>query len=117
MFGFNKNKGNLLTMYPVKSVNVSDEMIDGQLRLTVYHAGFFRRIFEKWFPNYGKSFINLDKYGQFVWQHCDGNFTIKDILIDMQKQFDDNSEFALERLIVFIRILASNKLIKLIRSK
>jgi hypothetical protein len=35
----------------------------------------------------------------------------------MQKHFNDDSEFALERLIVFIRILASNKLIKLIGLK
>lgn len=117
MFGFGRPKGNLLTMYPVKGANISDEMIDGQLRLTIYHAGIFRRIFEKWFPNYGKSFIDLDKYGQFVWEHCDGNFTINDILIGMQKQFDGDSEFTLERLIVFIRILVSNKLIKLVSSK
>ncbi|AEE14651.1 hypothetical protein Thena_1022 [Thermodesulfobium narugense DSM 14796] len=117
MFGSKKNKGNLLEMYPVKNSNVSDEMIDGQLKLTVYHAGIFRSTYEKWFPNYGKSFINLDKYGQFVWQHCTGNFTVNDIFIQMQKHFSNEPDLTLERLVVFIRILVNNKLIKLLKEK
>uniref|UniRef100_A0A7C5PGT8 PqqD family protein n=1 Tax=Thermodesulfobium narugense TaxID=184064 RepID=A0A7C5PGT8_9BACT len=117
MLGFKKNNNNLLMMYPVKNSNISEEVINGQLRLIVYHAGFLRKIFERWFPNYGKSFINLDEYGQFVWQHCNGNYNVKDILVNMQNHFKNESELTLERLVVFIRILVNNNLVKLIKTK
>ena len=67
----------------------------------------------KFESNFGKSFCkilkkdntftaNMDKIGSLVWQNCEGNKTVKDILEILEKEFPDQENID-QRLFLFLR--------------
>ena len=71
----------------------------------------------KFKSNFGRSFCklihrddtftaNLDRLGSLVWKHCDGNYSIKQMLEILQKEFlkEENID---QRLFLFIRQMHS----------
>jgi len=55
--------------------------------------------------------LNLDKIGSFVWKHCTGNFTIKEIAGALSEQFGEKVEPAEDRLNYFLQHLRRAKAI------
>ena len=104
---------NLLLMRPENSPNVTAEARDGQLMLVVRRTGLLSRLCTKWFHTPGATTIALDDYGSFVWQYCDGNYTVGEIAGAMREPFGCEAEPVLERLVVFLRMLANNRLVVL----
>lgn len=107
------DKNNLLTMYPVVADQVITEEENGQIRLIVRHTGFFRRLAVKLFRTSDQTTTTLDAHGSFVWRHCDGRFTVGEIVGVMRERFGSDAEPALERLILFLRMLIRLRLIRL----
>ena len=102
---------NLLHMRPICKANVTTSVTNDHLNLVVSHNKWFSKLVSKYLGVPEKSYITLDSQGAYVWQHCIGEFTIAEIMESMHNQFGTEAEPVLERLIVFIQILARNRLI------
>ena len=105
------DSGNLLYMRPIAKPYVKTSVINDQLNLVVNHNQWLNRLATKLFRVPDKTYIALDSQGAYVWQHCTGQFTIIDIMEAMRKQFGTDAEPVLERLVVFMQLLARNQLI------
>ena len=68
---------------------------------------FFKKLSKKPYK------IDLDDYGSFVWNLCDGKHNIKDIALRLRDEFGDKAEPAEERVSKFIKQLSANKFIQL----
>ena len=55
--------------------------------------------------------IKLDEIGSFIWDHCDGRKTVKEIGSELQNKFGDKVEPLYERLGNFFQNLEKNKFI------
>jgi len=60
-------------------------------------------------PNYK---IKLDRFGSFVWTHCDGKNTVEQIGNLLKEKFQDDIEPVYDRLAVFIQSLARYRFIE-----
>lgn len=49
--------------------------------------------------------ITLDRYGSFVWQQCNGSFTVQQIADLFQKNFPEDAAQAAERVAMFLQHL------------
>lgn len=67
-------------------------------------------------PFFGQKYfkIKLDPMGSIVWQHCDGEHTIKDILELLESTFQDEEDLP-KRLTMFIHQLVREKFIQLLQ--
>ncbi len=107
-----KKQNNLLLKRPVGSEHVTVEWGDAP-RLVIVHRHWLSRLCSRFFKTPSQTYLSLDRYGAFVWSHCDGNHTVGDIAERFRVNFAEDSEAVLERLIVFLRILLGKKLIAL----
>ncbi len=55
--------------------------------------------------------ISLDEIGSWVWQHCDGRATVKEIAEGLREHFGEKVEPVIDRLGLFLRKLESDKFI------
>lgn len=85
----------------------------------VYNKQFSR--FERWLYKHfgGCEYIRrpLDKYGSLIWKLCDGNHTIADICIILEREFQEELEPVAPRVQKFLEILLRLNLIKLTTKK
>ena len=61
--------------------------------------------------------LELDKIGSFVWQQCDGNLSVLEIVEKTKNQFGESAEPAEKRVDLFLTKLAQNEMVKLYRKE
>jgi hypothetical protein len=104
---------NLLELTPRR--NLQWEMRENNL-VTLIIPKFKSEFLKKWFvPMLAKPNIKLklDKYGSFVWNHCDGNTSIEKIGGEMAAQFGEPLDSMYERIGKFVAKLSRDKFLEL----
>jgi hypothetical protein len=103
----NQNE-NYLERKPMRPERISwkkDE--NGMVVLEIENNGVFNRIAQKFFKKPRISYIHLDETGSFLWPMLDGETTIIDLGILVEKQFGDAAKPLYERLAKYFQILDS----------
>lgn len=112
------SKENYLDFIPVSNPRVTWDIDNsGIVIVHVLNKGFYHFIAQKLFKRPNISHIHLDKYGSFIWQQMDGEKTIYEISMIVQKRFKREIEPLLERLVKMFQILYENKLIGYVKNK
>lgn len=83
----------------------------GNVEIKVHNKGLFNRIAQLIARKPKYSYIELDKFGSFVWRQMDGERNIYDISKLVKEEFGDKAEPLYERLCQFIKILHKNHFI------
>lgn len=79
---------------------------------TIENPTFIEKIFFKKLINTPHK-IDLDEYGSYVWNKCDGSLNVYEIAEQFKNDFDENIERHTERTVEFIKTLYKNRLIEL----
>ncbi|MGA7160874.1 MAG: PqqD family protein [Bacteroidota bacterium] len=96
---------NLLDLKPARNAR-SETNENGLITLLV--PKFQNQWIVRWLnPLLAKPFfrLNLDKYGSYIWNACDGNTTVRDIGEKMGAYFGEETDSLYERIGLFIRRL------------
>lgn len=80
---------------------------NGMVTLEIENKGLFNRIAQKFFKKPKISYIHLDETGSFLWPMLDGETTIIDLGVAVEKQFGDEAQPLYERLAKYFQILDS----------
>lgn len=75
---------------------------DGKVRILV--PKFRSKIGEKFCKMLGKETtfeVNLDEKGSLIWKLCDGNYTVEEILKELEKKFPQEKDLD-QRLFLFL---------------
>jgi hypothetical protein len=106
-----KDPQNLLDLKPVRLMEhlVENDLVVVQIpRFRSRWMGWLQRRLKK--PCFQ---LHLDKIGSTVWLACDGESTVADIGKRLKDRFGEEIEPLWDRLALFIRQMASGKLIEL----
>ena len=57
--------------------------------------------------------VHLDEVGSFIWERCDGETTVAEILAAMEAAFGERVSPAIDRLALFLRQLEGGRLIRM----
>jgi len=104
-------KDNILNFTPKRAENVTLVMKKGKPFLEISRESFIDKFCQKCFKTPGKSTLEIDDIGEKVWTLCDGENTLKDVAHGLEDAFGDRIEPAIPRLLSFIKILYTNRLI------
>ena len=107
-------KNEILLKKPTKNPDSNiDSKYDGDLVSITYPKDF--GTIEKWFHDRigGPEIIKrpLDKYTTLIWELCDGNNSVKDIVDKFDKQFGEEVAPAASRVQIFLEKLLELNLI------
>lgn len=108
--GVEESKINLLELIPVRNINWKEE--DGLIVLLkpkFKHSLFKKYILPRLKNPYFK--VKLDSVGSFIWKHCDGSLTVKEIARGLKDKFGDKIEPLYDRLVLFLQSLEKNHFI------
>ncbi len=97
---------NYLESIPVRSTERpwrTDE--DGIVEIDMENKGFYNFLAQKFFRKPRISHISLDKYGSVVWQSIDGTNSINDIIKIMEREFPNEKERMLDRIVTYMATL------------
>lgn len=103
---------NLLDLIPERTAKF-EESSDGLV--TILKPKFRNKLLVKYLiprlksPNFK---VNLDQFGSFVWNQCDGKNTVEQIGNLLKDKFQDNIEPVYDRLAVFVQSLARYRFIE-----
>ena len=84
---------------------------DGKVEVKVHNKGVINKLAQLFFKKPKYSYIELDEFGTFVWDHMDGKCSIYDIGTAVKRQFGEKAEPVYERLAQFMKILHNNHFI------
>lgn len=102
---------NLLELVPEQ--NIKSEKTEGGLYVLLKpkyrHPWFIKHVLPRLKNPHFK--IKLDEIGSFIWDHCDGRKTVKEIGRELKEKFGDKVEPLYERLGNFFQNLEKNKFI------
>lgn len=96
---------NLFDLIPITTI-ASETASDG--RVILLKPKFRQRLLVKYLLSRLKApyfKITLDRYGSFVWQQCNGSFTVKQIANLFQENFPEDAAQAAERVAMFLNHL------------
>ncbi|WP_066459292.1 PqqD family protein [Anaerotruncus rubiinfantis] len=105
-----KAQQNLLDFIPTRAFSFQQQE-NGLVTVTVPHTGFFDRLAQLLFHKPTQSLISLDEFGSFIWLQIDGQRTVYEIGLLVQKQFGKAAEPLFERLSTFFITLRQNRFI------
>lgn len=109
-----KKKINLLNCCPYKKSYFSwSRQEGGKVVIQITKTGFYNKIAQMLFHRPKICYIELDRYGSFIWEHIDGTFTIEQIIDRAYNTFGEEIEPALERAVLFFKVLYNNQLISI----
>ncbi|NLM13840.1 MAG: PqqD family protein [Epulopiscium sp.] len=108
-----KKSKNVLDMIPIRNEKIHWEMKENQVILTINRDRAFDRLMHKLFKTPLKTTVELEEFGSFVWQKCDGSHTINDIANHLEEQFGEKARPVLERLVLYMKSLRENNFIHL----
>lgn len=108
-----QEKPNLLDLRPVRAQRW--EPRDGEL-VTVLVPKYSNRWLVRWLmprlakPNFR---VRLDALGSFIWSRCDGALTVREIAAVVGEKFGKETDPDYQRIALFMRRMAGQKLIQL----
>jgi hypothetical protein len=108
-----KKSRNLLDMIPIRNEKILWEIKEDKVILIINRDRVFDRFMHKLFKTPLKTTVELEEFGSFVWQECDGTKNIHDISINLEENFGEKVSPVLERLLVYIKSLRDNNFINL----
>jgi len=109
-----KKKENFLHIVPEKSENVELlEDADGKTSLIIHRTGKIERIFIYLFNQPDRVTLELDDLGKRALELIDGKRRVDEIASVIQKEFGEKAEPLYERLAGFMKILMTNKIVKI----
>lgn len=102
---------NLLDLIPVQNIKSrrKEEGFYVLLKPKFTHPFLFKHLLPRLKNPYFK--IKLDEIGSFIWSHCDGKNTVKDIGNLMRERFGGRVEPLYDRISLFFQDLEKNKFI------
>ncbi|MFB0566584.1 MAG: PqqD family protein [Candidatus Aminicenantaceae bacterium] len=101
---------NLLKLTPVRNIDWKEENgLIILLKPKFKHSLFQKYILPKMRNPYFK--VKLDSVGSFIWKHCDGNLTVKELAKGLKDEFGDKLEPLYDRLALFLQNLEKNRFI------
>lgn len=83
----------------------------GRVEVKVHNKGVINKLAQVFFKKPKYSYIELDEFGTFVWDHMDGKNSIYEIGVQVKERFGKKAEPVYERLSQFIKILHNNHFI------
>ena len=86
---------------------------DGLVTLHIENKGIFNFLAQKLLKKPRVSHIHLEKTGSFLWRFFDGKKTIFELGQELKKEFGDEAEPLYERLVPYIKTMASYKFIEI----
>ena len=105
-----KNKNNL-SKIPKKSQNISWEMENEKIVITVENKGIFNFVMQFLLKKPKKSKIHLDEMGSFIWREIDGEKSVYDISKRLSEKFGKSAQPLYARLEKFFNSLYECKFI------
>ena len=106
-----RNEQNLLDLVPVQAVEWEKTQSGTVcLKKPKFQNRFLKKLIQRWGKHsYYK--IQLDDFGSYVWESCDGRQRVEQIGRNLRQKFGENVEPVYERLGSFVKILAYHKFI------
>ena len=86
---------------------------DGMVEVDMENTGFYHTIAQKFFGKPRVSHIALDQYGSVVWQSIDGTNTVYDIVQIMEREFPEERDRMLDRVVTYMAGLQNNSFIQM----
>ena len=86
---------------------------DGMVEIDMENKGFYHFIAQKLFKKPRVSHISLDEHGSVVWQSIDGRNSVMDIVRTMEKEFPEETDRMLDRVVTYLATLQRNSFIEL----
>lgn len=77
----------------------------------VINKGVFHACATKFFDRPKISEVELDEYGSYVWKKIDGTRSISDISKEIMRDFGEEANLAIQRLMMFMQMLRSHRMI------
>lgn len=77
------------------------------------NKGIFNKVAQKILDKPKTSEVELDGYGSYVWQKIDGLKSIYDIAQDIIKDYGDENDMAIKRIVMFFQMLRVHHLVTL----
>lgn len=108
-----KNDRNVLEMIPVRNEKILWEIKEDKVLLTINRDRTFDRLMNKLFKTPLKTTVELEEFGSFIWQKCDGTNTIGDLSNLLEENFGEKAHPVLERLLIYMKSLRENNFIHL----
>lgn len=81
---------------------------NNRIEVKVHNTGLFNRIAQVVFRRPKYSYIELDDFGTFIWEHIDGEKTVYEIGNAVKERFGEEAEPLYQRLLQFLQILRKN---------
>lgn len=107
-----KRPANYLDYIPARSTAyLWTQSETGAVVLEVPHTGFYDKLVQRFFHRPASSKVDLDELGSFIWLQMDGQRSIYEIALLVHRQFGEQAEPLLKRIITFFRMLQSYQLI------
>ena len=78
---------------------------DGIVEIDMENKGFYHFIAQKFFRKPRVSHISLDRYGSVVWRSIDGKNTVLDVIHIMEKEFPNEKDRMLDRVVTYLATL------------
>lgn len=78
---------------------------DGIVEIDMENKGFYHFIAQKFFRKPRVSHISLDRYGSVVWRSIDGKNTVLDVIRIMEKEFPNEKDRMLDRVVTYLATL------------
>ena len=97
----------------VPSEKISWNQKDGSVILDIPNTGFFNKLAQAFFHKPKISHITLDKYGSTLWLLLDGKNSVFDVVNAMKKEFPQEQDRMLDRVVTFFYTLQTNKYISI----
>lgn len=107
-----KKEKNYLEYVPSKNSNLSYRRNEKEMVIIqVERNGFFDKLSQWLFFAPKVTYIKLDIFGSFIWNHIDGNKNIYELGKLLEKRYGKEVNPIYERLSVYFEILKTNELI------
>lgn len=106
----------ILDVFPVQAVDFEEK--DGIITVFFINSkpNFFEKMLFKKQINKPKK-IDLDDIGSFIWNNCNGNRQVREIIELAKDHFGESLENAEDRVVIFMKQLNRTRLINLFKKE
>lgn len=104
---------NLMLMRPRRNEAIAWEKTESGVKLIIQHRSWWNRFANRFLGSPLQTFLSLDGPGGRVWELCDGEHTVHDIVKILADEFGAEVEPSVDRTTLYIIQLQQNKLISI----
>jgi hypothetical protein len=100
-----------LDLYPIRQYQYETSQ-EGIITVLVPHSENWltKKILPK--PKNPAQRIHLDELGSFVWNFCDGKYSVREICQNLEKEFKERADSVQERTVLFVQQMYQQNFIK-----